>query len=177
MATIENREGKYRVAIRKKGFKDIYKTFAKKEDAELYIAWKEDLLDQISSFDPSPEVLLTLDQAIEMKLKDAEKKNLDHRTITSFNGLKSHFIDYLDLSLSELTYENLLSKLQEFMNTKVVRGGPKSKSTPQDASLRTISNRFRYLSSVIGYVNTQGFSFKNDAINILSYLETLMKGE
>lgn len=177
MATIENRDGKYKVSIRKKGFKEIYKSFSTKEDAELYISWKEDLMDQISAFDPSPEELLTLDQAVDMKIEDAKKRNLDHRTILGIQGVKMHFADYLDQSLSVLTYEKLADKLRELMDTKVSRGGGKVKieENMKDASLKTISNRFRYLSAVIGYINTQGFSFQNNSTNIVSYLENKMK--
>ena len=99
MASITFRDGKYRVSIRKKD-QDVSKTFSNKEDAELYSKLKEDLIDQIENFNPSPEELLTLDSAIDMKVEDAEKNWLDFRTISSLKGLNLYCsILYTDPSL------------------------------------------------------------------------------
>lgn len=176
MATITFRNGNYRVSIRRKN-QDIYKTFFEKEDAELYAKWKEDLIDQIDNFSPSPEELLTLDSAIEMKIKDAEDKELDFRTISSLKGLKIHFADDLNKSLNEFSYEFLLSKAKIFMQTEVRHGGHHAKGgNLKMPSVKTVSNRFRYLSTVIGYVNMNGFSFQNHSLAVLNYLNTLEKG-
>lgn len=177
MASITLKDGKYRVQIRKKN-QEISKSFSQKEDAELYAKWKEDLIDQIDNFSPSPEELLTLDSAIDMKVKDAEEKGLDFRTITSLKGLKVHFADELHRSLNELSYDFLLSKAKVFMQTEVKHGGCYSTGgNLKMPSVKTVSNRFRYLSTVIGFANMNGFSFQNHSLAILNYLNTLNKQE
>ena len=177
MASITFRDGKYRVSIRKKD-QDVSKTFSNKEDAELYSKWKEDLIDQIENFNPSPEELLTLDSAIDMKVEDAEKYGLDFRTISSLKGLKIHFSDDLHRSLNEFSYEFLLSKAKIFMQTEVKHGGNIAKGgNLKMPSVKTVMNRFRYLSTVLGYLNMNGFSFQNHSLAVLNYLNSLNKQE
>src|ERR1700758_1345241 len=80
MASIEKRQGKegcsYRVAIRKKGI-EIYKTFSNEEDANLYVFFKERLIDNMENFDVPLNQRITLEQIIELKKDD--QKNLNPR--------------------------------------------------------------------------------------------------
>jgi DNA repair protein RadC len=122
MASIEQRGSRFRVTIRKKGI-TINKTFSSAESAELFAKYKEDLIDEIEAFDPPLKDMITLHQAIDLKLDIMRKELRDARSISDIEYIKNWFSEFLDKSVSELSYEVLMAKALEMLNGTVFRGG------------------------------------------------------
>src|SRR5689334_16029134 len=100
MAIIEKRDGKYRVSIRKKGV-HISKTFNIEEDAKLFAAWKEDIIDSMSAFSPEIKEIITLDNAIDLKINQLKKQKKDRRSILAVQILKRCFSEFLNTPIHE----------------------------------------------------------------------------
>lgn len=154
-------------------FGETLADFASEEDAKLWCAYKEDLHNQIYAFDAPIGDILTLDSAIEMKIAEAKESQLDHRTVSSLEGLKIHFASLLDKGMNEITYEDLLNVANDLMSTEVRHGGGKSSGGKYKLpSKDTLMNRFKYLGTIYGCLNKRGMSLTNHPLNVVNYLKT-----
>jgi len=125
MASISERDGSFRVQIRKKGV-ELTQTFSKIEDAELWAKWKEDIIDQMEAFKPPMEEMVTFEDAIDLKIKKLQEEKRDHRTIGAVVVLKSVFQEMLELSMLEITFDMLLCKAKELLKSEIRIGGKAS---------------------------------------------------
>jgi len=174
MATIEHRENSYRVMIRKKGVEPIYRSFKTKEDAELFVAWKEDILDQMSAFNPAPKNLITLNVALELKVIQLKEKNAHPKSIGDISVLKIYFKKFLDLPLIEISYNDYLQIFNEILEMKVSHGGNVKKQVgTKTPSIGTIRSRFNLLQSVYSNIIESGIDVENHPTKILKYIKTL----
>jgi len=82
MAAITKIKDSFRVQIRKKNI-EISKTFNKEEDAILWAKYKENLIDCIEVFDVPLKEMVTLREAIELKINalSSAKKSKDIQDI------------------------------------------------------------------------------------------------
>ena len=175
MATIEERAGKFRVQLRKKGI-EIYKTFSNIEDAELFCSWKEDIIDQMEVFDPDMKDLITLENAIDLKVKTLKETGKNQRTIDDVLRMKGYFSYMLNKSICEITYDYLLKKAQEMMITQIKHGGVQGKEgtgTMKLPSRSTILSRFNVLGGVYSNLISDGVNIENVPYKVLSYLKTV----
>lgn len=182
MATIEKQKKKYgsisyRVRIQKKGFLEISKNFNNEEDAKLFAAWKEDIMDQIESFNPDMKELMTLGAAIDLKEIQLREKGANIKDgIADIQRLKKQFEKFLDISLCNITYENYITHANLIIKTPVKHGGdPKNINTGvlRLPAKKTILSRFNVLQSVYSYMNELGINIENHPNKIIKYLKTL----
>jgi hypothetical protein len=172
MATLRNRSGKFYVMIRKKGHPTLHRVFSNKEDAEIFAYWKEDILEQITNFEPPLEELITLDTAIEMKIQEATNQKLGKKTIKDIKDLKNYFANLLDQSLFSISYENLMCAYNELSKKEIRRGGSIIKGGIYKLpSQKTLRNRFAILSSVYSLMIKKGVKIVNHPLNILSFIK------
>lgn len=179
MATIEARptdKGKisYRVMIRKKGI-NIYKTFHKKEDAELYVFYKERLIDNIENFEVPLGQMVTLDQIFELKISSISISN--KREINDYENCKKRLkesfsgkVFYKDISLDD--WRNAAKSL---LATEVYRGA-KTENGKRLMSPVTLKKIYYQASSVVSYVKSQGIVIDNHPLTILqTYINPMLK--
>jgi len=173
MANIrKNTSGSYTAYIRKKNI-NLTDSFKNKEDAELWVDYKEDLIDLISSFDPPLQEMITLQDAIEVKIKDVIEKG--KKDIYDFKVLIECFSKFCPCSLSEITYEILLSYFDEMMKTPIRRGGCKDDKTTGNLKLPSIHTTFRkfgYLSTVFQMMKEKGVNVDNHALKVCQFMRS-----
>lgn len=175
MATISEREGRFRSTIRRKDI-EISSTFSNKEQAEIWSKYKEDLIDSIDSFDPPLKEMITLKDAIELKIRDAEYKN--KKDIADFKILIEFFDKFINMEIGKITYDDLMKYFDEKMNTPITRGGIKNDPTTglkKLPSMHTTFRKFAYLSTVFELMKTQGVNIQNVALDVCKFLRPQLK--
>lgn len=171
MASIEVRNGRFRAIVRRKG-KEISHTFSTRETAELWGKYKDDLINDMSAFDVPENELITLEQAIDMKLDAMRKVYLDKRSIDDIFNLKELFNDFLKFKLSDITEDIYKDFSEKFMRSIVTRGGNKKNGTGlmKLPSLSTLKTKFRRLSTVYSNLINNGIKLENIPLKILGKL-------
>jgi hypothetical protein len=171
MASIAERNGKYTVDIRKKGI-DLFQTFEKKSDAELWAAYKEEMIDLIDAFDPPLNEMITLQDAIELKIRRVEEKNANKKEINDYKMLQKSFEKFCPKYINEIKYTDLLKQFVELIKTPVYQGGTgKNDGTgiKKMPAFLTIFRKFSYLSTVFQMLINDGVEIENVAIKICQY--------
>ena len=177
MANIRERFGRYYVTIRKKNFQPICAAFSCEEDALLWAKYKEDLLDQINSFEPHKNELITLDAAIDMKLQQLTDKQADKKTIQDIVNLKTVLKDHLHRSLHECDESFFREFFTSLLNTKVQRGGirgEKSLGRTNTISPATILSRINRLCSVFSNLIQLGITNHNPTYPIYQHYKKVL---
>lgn len=176
MATFKNDGRKnFSVSIRRKGH-NITKTFSDKETAELYAKYKEALIDEMENFDVPKKDLITLDSAIECRLEELLNAKADRRTVLDVKGLRGFFPEFMNLTLSELTYEMLKNKIEKMMVEPIRRGGDRDKTGKLILqSPVTIRRKVAMLSSIYSLMIKKGVDCENIPLRILSFLHEIIK--
>lgn len=175
MATIEFKNENWRAHIRKKEM-DISQTFKNKKDAELWVIYKEDLIDQIEAFDPPLQQMITLQDAIELKIKDSIDKNI--KDIGDFNILFKVFEKFCPKKLNQITYEDLLAHFDEMMNTPIRHGGNRNDANTGHMKLPSIHTTFRkfgYLSTVFQMMRELGVNIDNPVLKVCQFIRPKLK--
>ena len=180
MANIRERFGKYHVTVRKKNFQPMCASFSCEEDALLWARYKEDLLDQINSFNPPKNELITLDVAIDMKMQQLTDKQAAKTTIQDILNLKTILKDHLHKSLQECDESFFRDFFAISLCTKVQRGGirgEKSSGPLNTISPITILSRLNRLSSVFSNLIASGLTNYNPVYSVYQhYKKVLGKG-
>lgn len=177
MASIEERNGRYRVCIRKKGV-EISQSFSNLDTAKLYERYKEDLIDEMHAFNVQDKDLITIHEAIKMNLERVEKECNDSKNISDNNLWKENLRDFLEQPISYLTYEFLLNKANEMLSSIVKRGGSKNienSGKKVQSSPATVLRKFRVLSTVFSNLIKNGIQIENNALKVCAYLRTKME--
>ena len=142
MGSIKEVGNKFSAQIRKKNI-NLYETFQTLKDAELWIAYKEDLIDQIDAFEPKMENLILLGDAIELTYQNALERNI--KDVNDFKFLIKCFNKFIDIPISNISSQELLEFFNESMNTPIQRGGShtiKNTGVKKLPSIHTIFRRF-----------------------------------
>lgn len=182
MASIDKHQNldgtfKYRLQIRKKGHPEISKNFTTEEDAKLYAAWKEDIIDQINSFDPQIEELMTLGAAIDLKEKNLRERGISVKdSVPDTIRLRKQFDVFLEVSLKNISYKDYIEHANLMIKTPVRHGGdPKNINTgvARLPAKKTILSRYNILQGVYSYMIELGLKVENHPNKIIKYLKTL----
>lgn len=178
MGSIQKRKNKdgsycYRVQIRKCNI-DIQKTFTNPVDAELYILYKERLIENTTNFEVPINKRLRLVDLYEMKIKAAEIQ--DKKSKNDLENSQTKICSSLpDKFYHEITYEDWLNSAKILMETDVYRGG-KGEHNKRKPSITTIRRYFACASSVISYAQSQGLELENNPGKVLqTFINPLMK--
>lgn len=177
MGIYKNKNGSWRGLLRKKGL-EISKNFSNEEDAKLWHDYKEDLINQIDSFDPPLNELILLSDAIHMKIEKAEKSNIID--LSDFKILYEVFSKFLDRPIQSITYAELLAHFEEMMNTMVRKGGSKKNESTGDKrfpSIFTTMRKFAYLSTVYELLIKKGVNVTNEPMKVVKFIRPRLKKE
>lgn len=173
MGSISEKNGRYSVEIRKKGI-NLSSTFDSRESAELWMRYKESLIDEIVSFDVPLKDVITLRSAIELRIRNIGEKSDD--TLMDIKFLKTVFEHHLDKPISELTFDVLMEDFTR-MSTMIVRKGGNGKDNghARQQSLSTILRKFRCLSTVFSLMIKEGMDIDNYALRISQFIQSQVK--
>jgi len=173
MGTIRIKDGRYSAAVRIKN-KQLYCTFGDKETAELWVKYKEDLLNNMAAFDPSLQELVRLEDAIDLKLKEIDEKDGSARERHEIRLLKNYFRDFLDENIGDITTNMLLQRASEMLHETVKKGGRKDDPTTgiiRQTSPATVRRKFAMLSIIFSYMIKKGINITNPVTNLFAYLK------
>jgi hypothetical protein len=178
MSSIRKIHKGFHVKIRKKGCEYLSATFSDRETAELWGKYKEDLIDNIKAFGVPLKDMITLENAIELKVRSLLEENKKKSITNDFSSLPFIFRDFLELPLSELKYEELLKFMLDMSNSKVKLGGAGKGSDTgisQNISPVTVLKRISAISTVINFAIEKGINIENVAYNVLKFMRSTMK--
>ncbi len=180
MATIEERKNQdgtnvFRIQIRKHNHPIINKTFLTREDANLYVFYKERLIDNMDNFDIKINERITIQQVFEMKLENSE--NLDKRSKSDMENafkLISSFIDIKKYCL-KTTSEEWLECAKSLYGLDVYKGA-KTENGKRKMSPLTLRRNFANASSAFSFAIINGIEIENLPLKILqTYINPLCK--
>lgn len=175
MASIKHREGKLYVQIRKKNI-DLYATFSNENDAILWARYKEEMIDLISNFDPPLKEMISLNDAIDLKIESIQ--NIDKKTLNDYSNLKAFFEIFINKKLNQIAYSDLMNHFENMIKVPVTRGGSNKKNGNIKTffpSPVTIFRKFAYLSTVYQNMIEKGVEIDNIAIKICQYMRPKLK--
>lgn len=165
-------DGRFRASVRKKGY-CLRARFSDKRTAELWVRYKEDLIDKMSAFEVPMKDTMTLLDASVLKISEMKDKDLDKRSIKDVEMvMRNDFSHFQEYSLSDLSYELLLNTAKQMLSAKVRIGGGKNPDSGREVIQSPISvlKKFRILGSVISHANTIGANIDNPVPRLTSYL-------
>lgn len=176
MPSITERSGVFKVRVSCKE-KKLHATFHDRETAELWGYYKESLFNEINAFDVPSNELISLDDAIELKIRACIENKLDNRTIMDIRELKKLFIEFKNKPIKEVTFEDLVHFCDKFMNTPTFRGGLRSRNTgtPIMPTAQTLLSKLRRLSSVYSNIIENGIPVENIPQKVGAYLNDRIK--
>ncbi len=172
MATFRERQGRHEAIIRKNNIK-LSAVFDHLEDAKLWASYKEDLIEQIANFNPPLDKLITLGDAIKMRIDTAIGSGTVD--IADLTILYKTFEKYLKTPINEVTYDSLSDHFEHVMSVPVRRGGnhndPNSgiKAMP---SMHTTFRKFSYLSTVFEHLIKEGVKVQNHPLALCKLLRS-----
>jgi hypothetical protein len=170
MGTISKKENKdgstsYHVTIRLKEC-DICKTFHNEEAANLYILYKEDLINKMVNFEIPIKERIRLCDIFEMKI--LEEKITDKKTIndykTSLNRINSIIGE--NTFLSNTTFDLWLDCAKQLFAEPVYRGA-KTENGKRDMSPITLRRIFAYASSAFSFIQKKNIQFENYPLKVI----------
>jgi hypothetical protein len=176
MATFTKIKNGWLVSVSNEHFR-FETEFKDKKTAELYAFYREDLFDKMKKFDAPLKDVVSLIGAIDFKIIAMKDNQRDKKTIEDIIGLTKCFPEWLELPLSELTYEMMLKKADEMFKEKVRRGGSQKTEGSGKIVIQspvTVRKKFACLSSVISHMISQGVQCENNAYKILGYLQSVI---
>lgn len=173
MAHIRKQGNSWNVQIRKTGFSALSASFMKKEDAELWAAYKEDLYENMRNFDPPLAETMTLLDAINFKYNDCVEKNLDAKTLSSIKVLIEYYSELVDKDMHSITYDDILNNFNNAQGSIVARGGRRENGTghKRQVSVNTLLSRLRALSSVFSHAIERGCKIPNVCTQVIAYIK------
>ncbi len=179
MATIEkkmNENGSetYRVQIRLKNEEKIYKTFYTKEQAELFVFYKENLLKLKNNFDVPIEKRVTIKQIIEIKLQNSY--DLSERSKSDFMDAFNRITTFIkDDFINKISYEDWLKVAKSLLDLDVYIGF-KNEKNKKKLSISSVRRYFACMSSAISFCNSQGMNIENHPLKVMqSFITPRMK--
>lgn len=132
-----------------------------------------DLLGEEDFDAPDDDELITLEEALDLKLGSME---LIKRNISEFTVLKRTLEDWLSWDVRKITPSLLKVKVNDMLNEIVSVGGNGGKGGRQSRqSPSTILRKIRILSSVYSHLIDKGFYLLNPTTRIMGILKTKIK--
>ena len=178
MGSIQKHESKngnsYQVQIRKKGI-EIHKTFKTEEDANLFIFYRERLIDNMEAFDVTIEKRVTLEQLYEMKTKDIKPGKVYSDFLNSLQRIKPYFEN--KFFVEQHTYLDWLTAAKDLFSKEVYRGA-KSERGRRIMSPKTLRRIFACASSVYSNAIAMGINVENLPLRVVqNYINPMIKKE
>lgn len=172
MASIRCRNGKWYVQVRKKG-QILCATFSDRETAELWGKYKEDIIDEIGYFDFKYENTITLNEAIDLKIKDLESKDTDKRSVNDVKSLKDSFSEFSDTPLVNIKSEDIVTKTNVMLDSIIRRGGSKKSNSGKIVvqSPRTVLKKLAVLGSVFSFIIKNGAAIQNPVLTSINQIK------
>ncbi len=173
----ERKKGRFEAIVRNGKEASISATFDKEESAKLWMEYKERLFNEMKNFDVPKKDLIFFRDAIELKKKSLSEKGSTSRTVVDINTLLNTFSEFNDLEIGKISYDMLLNKSNNLLNSITRKGG--SKKNPdsgrkQQMSPHTVLSRLRQLSSVYSNLIEMGVQIDNIPIKVLAYLKNII---
>lgn len=181
MASIRKEKNKngieyYRVKIRKKN-NCIYKSFKCKESAEIYAAWKENLIDTMDAFDVPLKSRIRFCELVDLKCNDPHIGESMRKDIRESYAKLKDLLRLEDRFVEEITYDEWLNAAKELLSIKVYRGA-KTKAGERLMSPTTLRRIFSCLSSVFSYSTSFETPFDNHALKVVqTFIKHLIEKE
>lgn len=161
------------ILIRRKGIQ-MSATIRDEETRKLWVAYKEDVIDQMYYFDVPLQEMITLKDAIELKVKELEKSCKDQRTVGDVKRLEVDFKEFLEIPLNKIKYDTLMEKVKNMLKSTVFYGGDgKGKGDERIQSSTTVLRKIRVLCTVFSNMINQGVNVENPALRVAQYLQTM----
>ncbi len=179
MAVIEKRVSEhgtiaYRVMIRKKNHPPIYQSFRSEEAAELFVKYKEDLIDNMNAFEVPLNERITIQQLLEMKLDDFVENS---RTKQDHIFIMNRLLEIIDKNkfVHQINFDEWLEIAKVLYATDVYRGG-KNEACKRKMAPKTLLKIFNHISSSFSYAHEKGINLENHAIKVIKcYIRPLIK--
>jgi len=171
MGKIDERCGKYRAMIRKKGVSQSA-TFSNRETAELWIKYKEDIIDEMEAFEVVAEDFITLKEAVEIKIEDLRKINSHKKTIEDIANLHRFCHKIYEVPINRIKVEDIKAICEYMLNETVRIGGSSNIDTgiKTQQSPVTVLKKLRALSCVFGFMMEKGAKIANPVSPIINEL-------
>lgn len=174
MAKIEERSGRFRAMIRKKGV-EISKTFSSRDMAELWARYKEDLIDNMDAFDVDIKDRVSVKELFELKLKTFETERSKHDTDYTFSRIS----EFLDVSrcMKEIGYDEWIDIAKRIYEKPVYRGAVKEKNKKKMSPV-TLRKILASLSAVVSHAQSLGIALDNHPLKVIqSFINPMIKKE
>lgn len=181
MASIRKIGNSFHVQIRKKS-KHMSASFSEKNMAEIWAKWNEDLIENMENFKVSPVDYITLEQCVEIKVKELIEKNSDKKTTQDCQNIVHEFSELKDIPFGKITTDMIRDLIKKKQNSIIRRGGNKNNlesGDPRKISPATILRKTRCLASVFSYMIEKGANINNPAQIVVNQLKMsiIKKGE
>jgi len=169
----KNKDEKYHISIKRKGV-EIHKSFSKKEDAELYVKWKESLIDNIDNFEVPLAHTIPIESIFEMKLESIADTN--KRTYNDIKNVKQTLFELIDSKkfASDMSFDDWKNLAKQLYDKDVYRGA-KSGNNVRKISLETLRKFFAYCSASYSYAQAQGIELENHPLRVIQTFITPLK--
>lgn len=155
----------------------ISRTFQDEATAKLWGIYKENLIQEMESFEVPNEQVLEFEDAIELKKEELRGT----KEANDYNALFKCFSSILNLPISSITSELLEDLYNNMLKEKVMRGGnlvnPEKERTGKVTLISpfTILRRFRMVSAVFSNLQKNGIRIQNPAETICKALSHKLK--
>lgn len=192
MGFIEERkcsDGKvsYRCEIRRKGHPHIHQTFSDRETAELFIFYKERLIEEMRAFEVPISKMLTLQEGYEIKKKVSMNKEAHPKYMSDMEADLNAIFEFVDPStlMESINFNMLEEWVTKMLRTTVFKGGQKAREgkerTGHERSISpaTIRRRLATLSTIFNCVNEQAQAgIQNPVLSYMPHFRaTYLKGD
>lgn len=163
----ENKDGSssYQVQIRRKNI-DVYKSFSTKEDALLYVTYKERLIDNIHNFEVDLQDRISVSQIFELKIQNAI--DVSSKEIKDIENSSKRFVDYFgkNTAINSIAYEKW-KEFAEILYMSDVYRGYNSEKGKRKMSAKTLKKIFAHASSAISYAQSHGMNLENHPLKVI----------
>ncbi len=172
MGSIKVINKRYHARIRKKG-KTLYQAFDDRETAELWMKFKENLIDEMDAFDFQAEKTITLKEAIDLKSLEFTKNNVDKKSFSDLAIILKEFSEWSNTPLNEITEDMLMDKLNLMKDRCVFRGGKQDGKSGVKViqSSATLLRKFRMVAAIYSHLIQNGAKISNPAQHVVNRIK------
>lgn len=165
---LKNGQETYNVMIRKKvngTLTNISKTFMVKEDAELFIFYKERLMTNMDNFEIPLEQRVTLNDLFDLKQRES---SFGDRSDSDFIVCRERCLRFLKKHnfVSELSFEDWKECLHNMSKMEVYKGS-KSEKNKRIISIASLRRIFAVVSSVYSHAISKGIPVENHPLKVV----------
>lgn len=158
-------ETTYRAMIRKKGM-EISRTFFEKEEAERFVWWKENLIQNMENYEVPIEKRVTLEDIFQLKIE--KSGDLSRRMIDDIRFSLERIVEIIGKGrfCDEISYDEWKNVVNKLSKTEVFKGSkvPKNARVMSTSTLRRI---FACMSSLYSNAISSGIPLDNTPLKII----------